>query len=917
MFKKLLVFLQQYKTRTALVHRRKGFSLVEMSIVLTSIAAIMVITAGGSSLIHKARMGTVISDLVNFAKAVQQFEQKYDALPGDIADTSAIAGLSPSDSGNGNGVIDSNEALFFWKHLSYANLIDGKYDGVSAYSPGVGLPAGSIKGSGYSVYDHSADISYPSQALVLQFSGFSSSSNTLPILTPEDAKSIDLKLDDGNPNTGTVRATGSSASGACISGNDYNLSNSHASCILRFTIQSGASSINTSSINVSGCTTIGASREKAYTSDSDLSNNCPDGYYGKIIETCQATNPTATSAVGQWQISQKNCQPVVCSGGQHYGETRVIGCINGQLGSGITQTCGDTGIWINRIGTGNNCSTPSASNASNCPTTGVARVPQACGWEQYGGSFQRCTNNQWTDDPSLIVGNSCQAITCGGAPIGSVQTAPVSCGANFQGTVKETCTADGNWRVTTSTCKPTYGTGCTVGQTQNIGCPPDKSGSNIQECVSDGSGGSYWTTQSDNCLPTTCMGEPIGTTRVSSTLTCPVKTTGVVMEVCNTDGTWSPSYASIASLPPTYSNGIWSPSAYLNCTPPVCTAASAGSDGNASWPNALGGASVNGTCLPGYTGSANRNCNSDLTWSPVAQSCTPLQCPATPPGADPYGVWPVTNALSTAQISDNCDQGYVTMLCGANGQWNWASENTTHCVAPIVTPPWGVGAGLRVWLDGSDPTNGNGSPNPSKVSNWMDKSGYNNNGSLAGTGTVIYSLTGVINGSNTLSFVGNAYYTLGPTNFETNQETAFYLMQPTGFNSSGNYLFDSYSSPSGYQIALNSSLGIVISQNSSPFSGLVSCNAGIISLNSTHVITLQLQSGSNQQIYVDGNLASSGCSNTYYTPPVSGNNINIGGSPTESPWYQGYLGEVLIYNRALLDYQKLLIVNYLLNNWPN
>src|SRR6266576_3920489 len=87
------------------VKNQMGFSLTEMSVVLASIAAIVVVTVGGSSMVQRTRLGSVITDIQNFNKAVIAFEAKYSGIPGDLVSVS-IAGNTVT-AGNGNGSIDS------------------------------------------------------------------------------------------------------------------------------------------------------------------------------------------------------------------------------------------------------------------------------------------------------------------------------------------------------------------------------------------------------------------------------------------------------------------------------------------------------------------------------------------------------------------------------------------------------------------------------------------------------------------------------------------------------------------------------------------------------------------------------------------------------------------------------------------
>lgn len=101
----------------------KGFSLIEISIVLSIIGILMGFSLKGRELIESARVRSVISQVENYKAAVQMFFEKYSAIPGDLKDASK---LIASDVSNGyqNGKIETlEEAKRFWEHLYRSNLI--------------------------------------------------------------------------------------------------------------------------------------------------------------------------------------------------------------------------------------------------------------------------------------------------------------------------------------------------------------------------------------------------------------------------------------------------------------------------------------------------------------------------------------------------------------------------------------------------------------------------------------------------------------------------------------------------------------------------------------------------------------------------------------------------------------------------
>jgi len=97
----------------------KGFTLIELSIVLVIIGLITAGIIGGQSLIHSAQIRSVISDVDRFRVAIATFEMQYDSLPGDLVnakeywlDPDCMDDAGNTCSGNGNGLINHDAGFF-------------------------------------------------------------------------------------------------------------------------------------------------------------------------------------------------------------------------------------------------------------------------------------------------------------------------------------------------------------------------------------------------------------------------------------------------------------------------------------------------------------------------------------------------------------------------------------------------------------------------------------------------------------------------------------------------------------------------------------------------------------------------------------------------------------------------------------
>lgn len=96
--------------------RKKGFTLVEMSVVLVIAGLLIFGISVGYVLKKNATLKSIVDDMGAVNTAVHEFEKTYGGLPGDLWNATEKFGATNTNNGNGNGSIDGTEHVLFWQH---------------------------------------------------------------------------------------------------------------------------------------------------------------------------------------------------------------------------------------------------------------------------------------------------------------------------------------------------------------------------------------------------------------------------------------------------------------------------------------------------------------------------------------------------------------------------------------------------------------------------------------------------------------------------------------------------------------------------------------------------------------------------------------------------------------------------------
>ncbi len=218
------------------MQKQRGFTLIEIAIVLVIIGLLLGGVLKGQELIKNAKVRNTISSMDELKASIFGFQDRYRAIPGDMLNASTLVGANAVNcvgGACGNGLINPwPETSIVTNNLSVAGFYTGAFSTklINAIPKPATAPTNPWGGAMF--------VAYWSQ---FNENGANSKVNRPGIYTGGGISSavlaeIDRKIDDGNPGSGSFRA-----------GYPYQTS---AACVVKNTWVTAVPGSNCSGINL-------------------------------------------------------------------------------------------------------------------------------------------------------------------------------------------------------------------------------------------------------------------------------------------------------------------------------------------------------------------------------------------------------------------------------------------------------------------------------------------------------------------------------------------------------------------------------------------------------------------------------------------------------------------------------------------
>jgi prepilin-type N-terminal cleavage/methylation domain-containing protein len=228
----LLYSLRGFRRQEIVIMKRNqsGFTLIEIAIVLVIIGLLLSGVLKGQELINSAKVKNFAADFKNIPVFIYGYQDKFRALPGDDATigtanthVTGAANCSPAAATKctvGNGVIDgawnahaiTDESYLFWQQVRLAGLAPGA----------TAIPGAPAAGDGYLPTNAAGgEIGIQSNINFTTIATNAAGAAGTDVICSQGilgkfVRQLDITLDDGNTDAGSMRTLDPAAAGKSI-----------------------------------------------------------------------------------------------------------------------------------------------------------------------------------------------------------------------------------------------------------------------------------------------------------------------------------------------------------------------------------------------------------------------------------------------------------------------------------------------------------------------------------------------------------------------------------------------------------------------------------------------------------------------------------------------------------------------------